>query len=165
MSTPQSSSSLPSADGCTPNQPLAALAARMRAHELNMISEYLYQSIIFADTLRELSDFFENLAGEEMEHHRALTRLILALGADPAERSAVRTSAGLVPAEDKPSHAPVAAARCLRANIAAEERDAEDYAALAQTAERVGQAPAAAIFRAICAEEKEHAARQRRMLR
>ncbi len=143
---------------------LANEAARARAGELNSISEYLYLSIIFADALPELSEYFDHLAMEEMHHHRALGELILRLGGDPCERSAVRNSGNINLCEDCDSRAPVAATRSLKSNIRSERRSAENYRRLAIAAEKCGDLTAAALFNKLSADEMKHAKEQEEML-
>lgn len=146
------------------NIPLANEAARARAGELNSISEYLYLSIVFADALPELSDYFERLSMEEMHHHRALGELILRLGCDPAERSAVRNSGRINLCEDRDSRAPVAATRALKNNIMDERRASENYRRLSAIAERCGDLAAASLFSKLSADEARHAKEQEGML-
>lgn len=146
------------------NVPLASEAARARAGELNAVSEYLYLSIVFAEALPELSEYWSKLAMEEMHHHRALGELILRLGGDPAERSAVRNSGRINLCEDRDSRAPVAATRAIKNNIAEERRSSENYNRLAALAERCGDTSAAALFRKFSADEARHAKEQENML-
>ena len=146
------------------NIPLASEAARARAGELNSISEYLYLSIVFADALPELSEYFERLAMEEMHHHRSLGELILRLGCDPAERSAVRNSGRINLCEDRDSRAPVAATRALKNNIMDERRSSENYRRLAAIAERCGDLTSASLFSKLSADEARHAKEQEGML-
>ena len=146
------------------NLPLACEAARARAGELNSVSEYLYLSIVFADALPELSEYWNKLAMEEMHHHRALGELILRLGGDPAERCAVRNSGRINLCQDCDSRAPVAATRAIKNNIADERRTAENYKRLAAIAERCGDVSAAALFRKLAADEARHAKEQENML-
>lgn len=149
---------------CHKNLPLACEVARARAGELNSISEYLYLSIVFADALPELSEYWNKLAMEEMHHHRALGELILRLGGDPAERCAVRNSGKISLCEDCDSRAPVAATRALKHNICDERQASENYRRLASIAERCGDTPAAALFRKFSADEAKHAKEQEAML-
>lgn len=144
--------------------PLANAAAAARAGELNSISEYLYLSIVFADALPELSDFFEALACEEMQHHKALGELILRLGGDPAERCAVRNSGRIDLSEDRDSRAPVAATRALKTNIIDERRACENYRRLRALAEHCGDLSAAALFTELAQAEARHAREQEGML-
>ena len=146
------------------NLPLACEVARARAGELNSISEYLYLSIVFADALPELSEYWNKLAMEEMHHHRALGELILRLGGDPAERCAVRNSGMISLCEDCDSRAPVAATRALKRNICDERQASENYRRLASIAERCGDTPAASLFRKFSADEAKHAKEQEAML-
>ena len=146
------------------NIPLANEAARARAGELNSISEYLYLSIVFADALPELSEYFERLSMEEMHHHRSLGELILRLGCDPAERSAVRNSGRINLCEDRDSRAPVAATRALKNNIMDERRASENYRRLAAIAERCGDLASASLFSKLSADEARHAKEQEGML-
>lgn len=149
---------------CRKNVILANEAARARAGELNAVSEYIYLSIVFADAIPELAKYFEKVAMEEMHHHRALGELILRLGCDPAERSAVRNSGKINLCEDCDSRAPVAATRALKNNIADEKRSAENYRRLALMAERCGDLSAAALFSKHAADESRHAKEQENML-
>jgi rubrerythrin len=146
------------------NIPLACEAARARAGELNSVSEYLYLSIMFADALPELSEYWSHLAMEEMHHHRALGELILRLGGDPAERSCVRNSGKIDLCQDCDSRAPVAATRALKNNILDERRAAENYSRLAGIAERCGDLSAASLFKKLSADEARHAKEQEGML-
>lgn len=150
--------------GTTKNIRLAREVARLRCGELNAISEYMYQSIVFGEALPELTEIFDGIGEQEMHHHRMLGELILALGGDPAERAAVRNSGGIDLSEDRPCRAPVAATRVLRANIADEKSAAAEYRRVADMAERCGQLPAASLLRRIAADEDIHAARQERLL-
>ena len=149
---------------CHKNLPLACETARARAGELNSVSEYLYLSIMFANALPELSDYWNKLAMEEMHHHRALGELILRLGGDPAERCAVRNSGKINLCEDCDSRAPVAATRALKRNIADERNASENYRRLASIAERCGDVSAATLFRKLSADEAKHAKEQEAML-
>ena len=149
---------------CRKNVILANEAARARAGELNAVSEYIYLSIVFADAIPEISKYFEKVAMEEMHHHRALGELILRLGCDPAERSAVRNSGKINLCEDRDSRAPVAATRALKNNIADEKRAAENYRRLALMSERCGDLSAAALFSKHAADESRHAKEQEAML-
>ena len=99
----------PSLDGTTCNCRLACEVARSQAAELNAISEYLYQSIMFRETMPGLSDMFDGIALDEMHHFRMLGELINRLGGDPTVRTAVRGRGGICLREDKDSRAPVAA--------------------------------------------------------
>ncbi len=146
------------------NPMLANEAARARAGELNAVSEYLYLSIMFADALPELSEYFDKKAEEEMHHHRALGELILRLGGDPCERSAVRNSGRINLCQDPDSRAPVAATRSLKNNIMSERRSAENYRRLALAAEKCGDLSAAALFAKLSADESRHAKEQEEML-
>ena len=104
----------PSIDGTTCNCRLACELARQHSAELNAVSEYIYQSIVFAGTMPQLSDMFDGIALDEMHHFRMLGELIRLLGGDPAVRTAVRNRGGICLREDRYSRAPVAAARELR---------------------------------------------------
>ncbi len=143
---------------------LAGEAARARAGELNSISEYLYLSIMFAEALPELSEYFEGLAMEEMGHHRELGELILRLGGDPCERCAVRNSGRINLCQDADSRAPVAATRALKNNIMSERRSSENYRRLALASEKRGDLSAAALFNKLSADEAKHAREQEGML-
>ena len=146
----------PSIDGTTCNCRLACELARQHSAELNAVSEYIYQSIVFAGTMPQLSDIFDGIALDEMHHFRMLGELIRLLGGDPAVRTAVRNRGGICLREDRYSRAPVAAARELRCNIADELASYNEYMRLASLAERMGQLPAAALLRRIAEDEKEH---------
>ena len=151
----------PSLDGTTCNCRLACEVARSQAAELNAISEYLYQSIMFRETMPGLSDMFDGIALDEMHHFRMLGELINRLGGDPTVRTAVR----ICLREDKDSRAPVAAARTLGCNIAAEHAAYNEYMRLASLAERMGQLPAAALLRRIACDERSHTERQEELLK
>lgn len=146
----------PSIDGTTCNCRLACELARQHSAELNAVSEYIYQSIVFAGTMPQLSDMFDGIALDEMHHFRMLGELIRLLGGDPAVRTAVRNRGGICLREDRYSRAPVAAARELRCNIADELASYNEYMRLASLAERMGRLPAAALLRRIAEDEKEH---------
>ena len=149
----------PSLDGTTCNFRLACEVARQQAAELNTISEYLYQSIMFRETMPGLSDMFDGIALDEMHHFRMLGELINRLGGD------VRGRGGICLREDKDSRAPVAAARTLGCNIAAERAAYNEYIRLASLAERMGQLPAAALLRRIACDERSHIERQEELLK
>lgn len=155
----------PSLDGTTCNCRLACEVARSQAAELNAISEYLYQSIMFRETMPGLSDMFDGIALDEMHHFRMLGELINRLGGDPTVRTAVRGRGGICLREDKDSRAPVAAARTLGCNIAAERAAYNEYMRLASLAERMGQLPAAALLRRIACDERSHTERQEELLK
>ena len=155
----------PSLEGTVANCRLACELARSHIGELNSVSEYIYQSIMFEETMPELSDIFDELAMDEMNHFRLLGELIRTLGGDPALRTAVRNSGGLVMREDKGCRAYVAASRELRRHIADELAAYNEYMRLAALSERMGQLPAAALLRRIAADEREHRQRQEELLR
>lgn len=155
----------PSLEGTTCNCRLACEVARSRAGELNAISEYLYQSVIFFDTMPGLSSLFDEIAIDEMHHFRLLGELINRLGGDPVVRTAVRGRGGICLREDSDSRAPVAAVRTLRCNIADETKAFNEYMRLAALAERMGQSPAAALLRRIACDEKRHIGMQEELLK
>ncbi len=133
-----------------------------RADELSTISDYTYYSIVFADSMPELSALFENISMTEMHHFRLLGELIDALGADPVINVRVHNSPlGLT--EDEDSRAPVAAVRVVESMLRAEEAASREYARLATL---FGSDPAAvAILTRLSADEASHARMLRRALR
>ncbi len=155
----------PSLEGTAANCRLACELMRSHAGELNAVSEYVYQSIMFDETMPELAEMFNEIAMSEMQHFRLIGELIRLLGGDPALRTAVRNSGGLVMREDKSCRASVAAARELRRNIADELASYNEYIRVASLAERMGQLPASALLRRIAADEREHRQRQEELLR
>ena len=60
------------------------------AAELHAVATYTYRSLLCEPADRTLSDLFNTLALEEIEHFRLLGELILALGGNPTLRTRVQ---------------------------------------------------------------------------
>ena len=69
----------PPIDDVTKNLKFAGFINEARNDELEAISEYLYQSIIFSEAFPELSSLFEGIASVEMLHFELLSELLLKL--------------------------------------------------------------------------------------
>lgn len=109
------------------NDPRAARPLfALRDGELEAVSEYIYQSIIFGEVYPKLATLLEGLAMTEMKHYRLLSEAIQVLGANPSVNSRVRTSLIDI-SSDTPSMAPYAARRALKSNIADETAMAKSY--------------------------------------
>jgi rubrerythrin len=148
---------------CEKNVPLAQELIRARAAELNSISEYCYQSIVFADHLPEASRLFDSIAQDEMRHHRILGELILKLGCDCAERSAVRNSGRICIKEESYCCALSALKQALCSNVRDEMRAHASYRRLAQMAQNCGQITVSDILFEIANDESRHAKQQENM--
>lgn len=154
--------SYPGITGIIPAPQLARSLFPPRANELCTISDYTYYSIVFSDSMPELSVLFETVSKAEMLHFRLVGELIDALGADPVINVRLHNSPlGLT--EDEDSRAPVAAVRVVEAMLRAEEAASREYARLATL---FGADPAAvAILTRLSADEASHARMLRRALR
>lgn len=109
------------------NDPRAARSLfALRDGELEAVSEYIYQSIIFGEIYPKLATLLEGIAMTEMKHYRLLSEAIQALGANPSVNSRIRTSQ-LDISRDTPSMAPYAARRALKSDIAEETATAKSY--------------------------------------
>jgi bacterioferritin len=112
------------------NLRLARMLERSLLDELEGISEYVYQSIIFEEVLPELSMMLEEIALDEMHHFEALGKLILKLGANPAFRA--RVQSGFINLSDNDERQNVASAKKVVAeNIRKEKSGADTYRKLA----------------------------------
>ena len=98
----------------------------LRDGELEAISEYIYQSIIFGEVYPKLATLLEGISITEMKHYKLLSEAIMSLGANPTVNSRVRTSLIDIPS-DTASMAPYAARRALKADIADETAAAKSY--------------------------------------
>ncbi len=155
----------PSLDGTIKNCRLACELKRQYFCELNAVSEYIYQSIMFEEAMPELAAIFEDIAIDEMRHFRMLGELMRLLGRDPVINMALRTSGGLMMCTDVESRAPVAAVRELERNIADEKAAYKEYLRLGSLAEQLGELPAAALLRRLSEDEQAHLLRQEALLR
>lgn len=155
----------PSLDGTIKNCRLAGELKRQYFCELNAVSEYIYQSIMFKEALPELAAIFEDIAIDEMRHFRLLGELMRLLGRDPVINTTLRTDGGLMMCTDLESRAPVAAARELERNIADERAAYKEYLRLGSLAELLGESPAAALLRSFSEDEQAHLRRQEALLR
>lgn len=59
--------------------------------QLCAVAAYTYRSLMTEGISRELSDVFDRIAIDEMEHFRLLGSLIASLGGDPVIRTSVQT--------------------------------------------------------------------------
>lgn len=104
----------------------------MRDGELETISEYIYQGIIFGEIYPQLSTLLEGIAITEMTHYRLLSEAIARSGGNPTVNTRVKTSFIDISA-DTPSIAPYVAKRTVKSDIDAENASAAEYRALAAT--------------------------------
>lgn len=116
----------PPTDTISENPRTARSLFAFRDGELEAISEYIYQSIIFGEVYPKLATLLEGIAMTEMKHYRLLSEAIQALGSNPSVNSRVRTSLIDI-SSDTPSMAPYAARRALKANISDESAAAKGY--------------------------------------
>ncbi len=124
-----------------------------RMNELCFISEYIYQSIIFEDVYPELSECYNKLAMDEMNHYKLLSELQYRLGANPTVDIKQSIKAINI-CEDRDSIAPRAAIRSLRSYIRAELASADEYRKLA--AKACNETISGILFR-IADDEEAHA--------
>ena len=120
----------PPIDDVTKNLKFAGFINETRNDELEAISEYLYQSIIFGDAYPELASLLEGIATVEMLHFELLSDLLLKLGVNPVVNTRIRNHAIDI-SEDSPSTAPRAARRAILRDIAAENSAETMYLKLA----------------------------------
>ena len=129
-------------------------AKMSQAGELNAISNYIYQEIVFADYLPNLADTFEKIALVEMKHYEILGELIQKLGGNPAVRARVINNQFDNDFEDT-EEVENTAKKALYADIHDEEKASADYYRLAQTS---NDPAVAAIYQQISEDEAGHAA-------
>lgn len=151
----------PDVTGVQRNPRMARMLFAPRAGELQAISDYTYYSIVFADTMPELSALFEDISLTEMRHFRLLGDLIVALSGDPVVNLRLHT-APLGLTEDNDSRAPVAAVRVVESLLRDEEAASREYARLAAAFQN--DPAAAAILTRLSADEAGHARMLRRAL-
>lgn len=149
----------PPLDGTTKNCRLACELGAARAHELWAISEYIYQSIMFAPVLPRLSELFDEIAMDEMRHFRLLGELILRLGGDPSLRCAVRGRGGIQTGRECDCRTQQTAAQTIEEDLRAEDDSRRRYLNLWELAERMGQLPAADLLYRIARDEAAHVSR------
>lgn len=143
----------PPTDAVSENPRAARSLFALRDGELEAISEYIYQSIIFGEVYPKLATLLEGIAMTEMKHYRLLSETIQALGSNPSVNSRVRTSLIDI-SSDTPSMAPYAARRTLKANIADENAAAKSYR---EAAAHTDDEALSAILIRIAEDEELHA--------
>ncbi len=112
------------------NLRFARMLQRPLLDELEGISEYVYQSIIFEEAIPELSMLLEEIALTEMWHFEALGKLILKLGANPSFRA--RVQSGLINLSANDENQNIASAKKVVAeDIRKEKSGADTYRKLA----------------------------------
>jgi rubrerythrin len=84
MNNPNSPLPYPDTDGIIKAPMLVGKVASVRALEIDAISDHIYLSLIFEGSSPTLSELFEKLARNEMEHFLLLGKMTVALGGDPA---------------------------------------------------------------------------------
>ncbi len=108
------------------NRPLGKSLDPSRINELSFISEYIYQSIIFEDMYPKLSQLYDKIAMQKMEHYKLLSELQLRLGVNPCVNMRLNINPIDI-TEDRDSIAPRAALRSLHCFIRSELASAEEY--------------------------------------
>lgn len=81
----------PSTDGIIKNNRISLAVSALRLTKLNMISDYIYYSLLLKSERPELSLLLDRIAGNELLHFRLLGELMLALGANPSVRGRILT--------------------------------------------------------------------------
>lgn len=117
----------PSTERISPDKKMAKALCDSYGGEMSTINSYIYYSVIFADTLPELSEMFEHMAEIEMIHFRLISESIQKLGINPA--FGVRLSNS--PVREGEQCAPMEAERCIERSICEESAASEEYRRLA----------------------------------
>ena len=143
----------PPIDDVTKNLKFAGFINEARNDELEAISEYLYQSIIFGEAFPELSSLFEGIASVEMLHFELLSELLLKLGVNPVLNTRLRNHAIDI-SEDSSSTAPRAARRAILRDIDAENSANTMYLKLAAS---TNDKSASDLLVRIAKDEEKHA--------
>lgn len=120
-----------------------------RNGELEAISNYIYQSILFEGSAPIVSEMLECIAMVEMEHFRLLGRTILLLGANPAIKTAFKTT-HLNRKGDVVSRIE----KALSEDVESEKRAAEFYN---KTARYTKDRTLASLLKRLAADEEHHA--------
>lgn len=142
----------PPIDDVAKNLKFAGFVVETRNDELEAISEYLYQSIMFSEPYPELATLLEGIAGVEMIHFRLLSELLLKLGINPILNTRVRNYAIDI-SEDSPSTAPRAARRAILRDIEAENAAETMYLKLAAS---TNDKSASDLLQRIAKDEEKH---------
>ena len=126
---------------------LLSSAVPLRADELSCVLEYLYQSIIFANTQKEFSELCERLALDEMRHYKMLSEFIFEIDGDISVNMHLRTPSICCAKNETDAYA------TLCANIRAKKEAAAEYLKLAST---TGDPHAARLFHTLSDDESMH---------
>lgn len=122
------------------------------AAELHAVAAYTYRSLLCEPADRTLSDLFNTLALEEIEHFRLLGELIIALGGNPTLRTRVQVES--FPLCHGDSACSEREARCMIEDAIREEKVLVDcYETLmSRTEDRVVRS----VFSHLIADEQAH---------
>jgi len=143
----------PSLFSVTRDPSLARLIVPARANELNSISDYIYEAIIFENVYPWLATIFEGIANTEMRHFKMLSELTLKLGGNPAVDCRIQNIPTDI-SENTNSMAPRAAKRFLTRASEEEKNAAAEYKRLASSCK---DKSASALLLRIAEDEELHA--------
>ena len=129
-----------------PCSKLLTLAAPFRTDELSSVSEYLYQSIIFAESHSELAELSERLALDEMHHFKMLSEFIHSCGGDISLNMRLKTP--LYHIRDERS-----ALSVMLENMKSERESSAKYRKIASA---TGDPRTAKLFHALADDEEMH---------
>ncbi len=126
---------------------LLSLAVPFRADELSCVSEYIYQSIIFAESHRELSELSERLALDEMRHFKMLSEFIHSVGGDISLNMRLKTPPYYTCGGER------SALCAMLENIKNERESAAEYRKVASA---TGDPSTAKLFHTLADDEEMH---------
>lgn len=143
----------PSPTAVLPDPRMAGRLMYSFYHELDTISTYIYNAIVYETAAPALSALFESLAETEMHHFMLLGRAIRALGANPVIRTGLRVPAVDLPESPTAADLAVATRLTLKNAIRGEQGAIREYLALADL---TSDPALAALLRRIAHDEREH---------
>lgn len=143
----------PSLDDVLVNTRAARYAESAQAEELNAISNYIYQVIIFEEMIPSLAELFENIALNSLEHYEILGKLIKKMGTNPAIHTRIQNSP-LNYNFTTIQQANMVAKKAIEENIRDEERASMEYRKLA---ENTSENAVVAVYQRLSEEKDEHA--------
>jgi rubrerythrin len=135
------------------NTRAARYAENAQTNELNAISNYIYQVIIFEEMIPSLAEIFENIALNSMNHYEILGKLIKKLGTNPAVHTRVQNTP-LNYNFTTIQQANMIAKKAIEENIIDEEKASMDYRKLAENS---SDSAVATIYRRLSNDKDEHA--------
>ncbi|MBQ9759850.1 MAG: ferritin-like domain-containing protein [Clostridia bacterium] len=139
---------------------LARLLGECYRAELCSVAAYTYRAAVTEPHSKELSDAFDRIATDEMEHFRLLGALIVSLGGEPMLRMRWQSGEG-VPSSGDTRERAIAEGRMLSEAIEEERCEIDRYQTLmGQTEDRIVRS----FLCQILSDEERHVARLKTLI-